>query len=239
MLMGMSSMGASRVVLVTGASSGIGAAIARRAAREGYALVLVARSSERLSRVADEIREQTEVLPVGCDVVEWDQQQRLALRAVERFGRVDAVVANAGCELGSPLIDGQDTPDAWRQMVLTNVYGVALTIRATAPLLIQAEGDLVLMGSVAGRVPIPGDLYSATKWAIAGMAESTRRRLVGTGVRVILVEPGRVDTPLLADDVTAPRLEPDQVADAVLFALNQPHSIAVNELVLRPLHQEL
>lgn len=239
MLMGMSLMEARRVLMVTGASSGIGAAIARRAARDGHALVLAARSSERLSRVADEIREHTEVLPVACDVVEWDQQQQLVLRAVERFGRVDAVVANAGCELGSPLIDGQDTPDAWRRMILTNIYGVALTVRATAPVLIEAEGDLVLMGSVAGRVPIPGDLYSATKWAVAGMAESTRRRLVGTGVRVILVEPGRVDTPLLPEDVTAPRLESDHVAGAVLFALNQPHSVAVNELVLRPLHQEL
>lgn len=239
MLTAMSSAEARPVLMITGASSGIGAAIARRAASDGHALVLAARPSERLSRLADEIREHTEVLPVPCDVIEWDQQQQLVLRAVERFGRVDAVVANAGCELGSPLIDGQDTPDAWRRMILTNVYGVALTIRATAPVLIEAEGDLVLMGSVAGRVPIPGDLYSATKWAVAAMAESTRRRLVGTGVRVILVEPGRVDTPLLAEDVTAPRLDPAQVADAVLFALNQPHSVAVNELVLRPVHQEL
>jgi NADP-dependent 3-hydroxy acid dehydrogenase YdfG len=172
-------------------------------------------------------------------VIEWDQQQELVRRALETFGRIDVVVASAGCELGSPLIGGSHTPDVWRQMILTNVYGLALTIRATAPAIVEAGGDLVLMGSVAGRVAIPGDLYSATKWAVAGMAESTRRSLVGTGVRVILIEPGRVDTQLRRDDIAAPRLDPDEVADAVLFAVSQPRTVAINELVMRPADQEV
>jgi NADP-dependent 3-hydroxy acid dehydrogenase YdfG len=232
-------MEARRVFVVTGGSSGIGAAVVRRAASQGHAVVVGARASERLLRLADEPRERGEVVAVPCDVNEWDQQQELVRRALETFGRIDVVVANAGCELGSPLIGGSHTPDAWRQMILTNVYGLALTIRATAPSLVEAAGDLVLMGSVAGRVAIPGDLYSATKWAVTGIAESIRRSLVGTGVRVILIEPGRVDTQLRRDDIAAPRLDPDDVADAVLFAVGQPRTVAINEIVMRPVHQEV
>jgi NADP-dependent 3-hydroxy acid dehydrogenase YdfG len=124
-------------------------------------------------------------------------------------------------------------------MILTNVYGVALTLRATAPALVQTRGDLVIVGSVAGRVAIPGDLYSATKWAIAGMAESVRRSLARSGVRVILIEPGRVDTPLQTGRADVPLLRAEDVAAATMFALDQPRAVAVNELVIRPTDQEV
>src|SRR5262249_34758253 len=138
-----------------------------------------------------------------------------------------------------PLVGGSDSPEQWREMILTNIYGTALTARAAAPALTQADGDLVLMGSIAGRVAIPGDLYSATKWAITGMAESLRRSLVGSGIRVLLVEPGRVDTPLQGELAGSPLLDAQEVATAVLFAIDQPATVAINELVLRPSQQEV
>jgi NADP-dependent 3-hydroxy acid dehydrogenase YdfG len=233
----MSCSRASRVVVVTGASSGIGAAIARRAAHAGHRLVLAARSRGRLTSLADELGR--DALAVVCDVTDWDAQRALVAQAHETFGRIDAVVANAGCEAGSPFVGGPDTHDAWRTMVLTNVYGTALTLRAALPALIASRGDLVLIGSVAGRVALPGSLYSATKWAVAGMAESARRALVGTGARVTLLEPGRTDTPLKGDAGEAPLLDADAVARAALFALEQPPETSLNEIVMRPTGQEV
>ena len=113
--------------------------------------------------------------------------------ALERFGRLDVAFANAGFGAARGFL--KESPEHWRSMVLTNVYGAALTIRATLPALKDARGHLLLTGSVAGRRALSGSLYSATKWAVTAMGESARQELNGTGVRVTLIEPGMVDTP--------------------------------------------
>ena len=145
------------VFLITGASSGIGQATARRAAEAGYRLVLAARSLEKLETLAGELGGPERAIAVGCDVTEWEDQQTVAAAALEGLGRLDVVFANAG--FGGARSFLGDTPEHWRSMVLTNVYGAALTIRATIEAIREAQGHFLLTGSVAGRRNIPGSLY--------------------------------------------------------------------------------
>ena len=166
------------VFLITGASSGIGAATARHAAEAGYRLVLAARSTDRLDQLANELGGPERALAMQCDVTEWDQQRALVDETLERFGRLDVAFANAGFGAARGFLN--ESPEHWRSMVLTNVYGAALTIRATMPALIEARGHLLLTGSVAGRRALPGSLYSATKWAVTAMGEAARQELNGT-----------------------------------------------------------
>jgi NADP-dependent 3-hydroxy acid dehydrogenase YdfG len=222
------------VFLITGASSGIGEATARHAAQAGYRLVLAARSADRLEQLASELGGEERALATRCDVTEWDQQQAMAQTALERFGSLDVVFANAGFGAARGFLN--ESPEHWRSMVLTNVYGAALTIRATLEALKRSRGHFVLTGSVAGRRALPGSLYSATKWAVTGMGESLRQELGDTGVRVTLIEPGMVDTPFF-DSPVANALHPDDIARAVMFAVSQPPHVDVNEILVRPTAQ--
>jgi NADP-dependent 3-hydroxy acid dehydrogenase YdfG len=224
-----------KVFLITGASSGIGAATARHAAQAGYRLVLAARSTERLEALAQELGGTRRALAVACDVTEWDQQEEMVAAALERFGRLDVAFANAGFGAARGFL--ADTPEHWREMVLTNVLGAAYTIRATLPALKETAGHVLLTGSVAGRRAIKGSLYSSTKWAISGMSESLRQDVQGTGIRVTVIEPGMVETAFF-DTPGEGRLEADDVARAVMFAVGQPPHVDVNEILVRPTAQE-
>jgi NADP-dependent 3-hydroxy acid dehydrogenase YdfG len=223
-----------RVFLITGASSGIGAATARAAAQAGYRLVLAARSLDKLEALAAELGEDR-ALAVSCDVTDWSAQEAMVAAALDRFGRLDVAFANAGFGAARGFL--ADTPEHWREMVLTNVLGAAYTIRATLPALKETTGHVVLTGSVAGRRAIPGSLYSSTKWAITGMGESLRQDLNGTGLRVTVIEPGQVETPFF-DNPGEGRLEPDDIARAVMYAVSQPAHVDVNEILIRPTAQE-
>src|SRR5688572_29241622 len=186
------------VLLITGASTGIGAQTARRAAENGYRVVLGARSEDKLAELASELGGEERALAVRCDVTDWDDQQKLTAAAADTFGRLDAVFANAG--FGATRGFLEETVEHWRSMVLTNVLGVALTIRATLPTLLEAgTGHYLLTSSIAGRRALPGSLYSSTKWAVTGMGESLRQELrqmhENQRIRVTLIEPGMVDTP--------------------------------------------
>jgi NADP-dependent 3-hydroxy acid dehydrogenase YdfG len=225
-----------RVFLITGASSGIGAATARAAADAGYKLVLAARSVDRLNELAANLGAKDRTVVVRCDVTEWPEQQALAATALDRFGRIDVVFANAGFGARRGFESGE-SPEHWRSMVLTNVYGAALTIRATIGPLRETKGHLLLTGSVAGRKALEGSLYSATKWAVTAMGEGARQELNGTGVRVTVVEPGAVDTPFFSRQPRA-YLNADDVARAVMFAVSQPPHVDVNELLIRPTAQD-
>jgi len=223
------------VFVITGASSGIGEATARRAAEAGYRLVLAARREEKLRDLAEELGGPERALAVRCDVTEWEDQEAMARTSLDRFGRIDVSFANAG--FGAKRGFLEETPEYWKSMVLTNVYGAALTIRATLPALKDSRGHLLLTSSVAGRRALAGSLYSATKWAVIAMGEAARLELNGTGVRVTLIEPGMVDTPFF-DDRPKDALEPDDIARAVLYAVTQPPHVDVNEILVRPTSQE-
>ena len=224
------------VFLITGASTGIGAATARQAAKAGYRLVLAARSADKLEALAAECGGPERALAVACDVTEWDQQQAMVAQALDAFGRLDVVFANAG--FGATRGFLEESPEHWRAMVLTNVYGVALTIRATITELRRARGHLLLTGSVAGRVALPGSLYSCTKWAVTAMAQAARQELDdNSGVRVTLIEPGMVATPFFENDVSAWALPADAVADAVMYAVSRPKTVDVSDIMVRPILQ--
>ena len=224
------------VFLITGASSGIGAATARRVAEAGYRLVLAARSLDKLDALARELGGAERALAVQCDVSQWDDQRGMAAAALAAFGRLDVAFANAGFGARRGFLE--EDPEHWKRMILTNVYGAALTIRATLPALKESRGHLLLTSSVAGRRVLPGSLYAATKWAVTAMGEAARQELDGTGVRVTLIEPGLVDTPFFATRVED-ALAPDDVARAVLYAVAQPPHVDVNEILVRPTAQSL
>jgi NADP-dependent 3-hydroxy acid dehydrogenase YdfG len=224
-----------KVFLITGASTGIGAATARQAAQAGYRLVLAARSEDKLRDLADELGGDERALAVRCDVAEWNDQQALVERALAAYGRIDVAFANAG--FGGARGFKSDTPEKWKSMVLTNVYGAALTIRAVHDALVEHKGHLLLTSSFAGRRPLPGSFYSVTKHAVTAMGEAARQDFNDTGVRVTLIEPGVVDTPFFDNKPQIEALQPDDIARAIMFAVSQPAHVDVNEILIRPTAQ--
>jgi NADP-dependent 3-hydroxy acid dehydrogenase YdfG len=227
------------VLLITGASSGIGAATARAAAGK-YRLVLAARRLEPLQELAAELGGEERAIAVECDVAEWDQVESMATAGLEAFGRIDAVFANAG--FGATRGFLEESPEQWRAMVLTNVYGVALTIRATLPhLLERGDGHVLITSSVAGRRALPGSLYSATKWAATAIGEALRAELRqmhdNHAIRVTLIEPGMVDTPFFDNRPGEWALQDEDIAKAVMYALEQRDGVDVNEILVRPTSQ--
>ncbi len=223
------------VFLITGASSGIGAATARAAVRAGHCVVLGARSEDKLRALAEELGGEERAAAIRCDVTEWEDNERLVRAALDRFGRLDVAFANAG--FGARRGWLEETPEHWRAMVLTNVLGAAYTIRAALPALKEARGHVLITSSVAGRRALPGSLYSATKHAATAMGEALRLELDGTGVRVTVVEPGMVDTPFFSSRPGIEALEAEDVARAVLYAVEQPARVDVNEILIRPTAQ--
>jgi NADP-dependent 3-hydroxy acid dehydrogenase YdfG len=231
---------ADQVFLITGASRGIGAATARLAAEAGYRLVLTARHVERLAEVGARLGGPDRVWVEPCDVTDWEQLAGLVRRVEEDWGRLDVVFANAGSSVVTSFVSGRGAPpERWADMVLTNVCGPAYTARATLPALVRSGGHLVLTGSAAGRGVRPGSLYSATKWAVTGLAQAIRAESVDTGVRVTLIQPGLVDTGGIPPERAAdPKLQPEDVGRAVMYAVSQPPTVDVNEILVRPVGQD-
>jgi NADP-dependent 3-hydroxy acid dehydrogenase YdfG len=232
-------MSDSRTMLITGASTGIGAETARKAHAAGFRLVLSARSEDKLEALAGELGGGDDVLVKACDVTEWDQVEALVAAGEDAFGTPDVVFANAG--FGASRGFTEESVEHWRSMVLTNVLGVALTIRATLPKLLErGTGHYVITSSVAGRRALPGSLYSATKWAATAIGESLRQELRqmhdNDAIKVTLIEPGMVDTPFF-DNKPSGALEPTDIADAIMYALSQPERVDVNEILIRPASQ--
>ncbi|NHQ61251.1 SDR family oxidoreductase [Chlorobium sp. BLA1] len=227
-----------KIFLITGASTGIGAATARRAVEAGFNVVLAARSTAKLEQLQSELGSGRS-LAVTCDVSSWQSQEKMLQETLERFGRLDVVFANAGFSKGSTFFGGEDKAEEWKEMVLVNVFGAAATARLTLPELVKTRGHFLVTGSVVGRTTSIRNLYSATKWAVTGMAQAIRNEMAGRGVRVTLVEPGVVDTPFW-DNIQkpdTPELQPDDIARAVIYAVSQPQHVDVNEILIRPTGQ--
>ena len=220
------------VLAITGASTGIGAATARHAVEAGWHVVLGARSEDKLAALAEELGGEERALSIRCDITNWDDQQAFVQSALERFGGLDAIFANAG--FGAKRGFLEESVEHWKSMNDTNVYGCALSIRAALPHFRErGGGHFLLTSSVAGRINLPGSLYSVTKHAVTAMGHSLRAEIADSGIRVTLIEPGAVDTPFF-ENAPSSALEADQVAHAVLFALSQPQSVEINEVVVRP-----
>src|SRR5215212_11736070 len=190
-----------QVMVITGASSGIGAATARRAVEFGYRVVLAARSEDKLRALASELGGEERAIAARCDVTSWDDQQALVETAIARFGRMDAYFANAG--FGAKRGFLEESVEHWKSMIDTNVLGSALSIRASlGHFRKQNHGHLILTSSIAGRRVLPGSLYSATKHAVTAMGEALRAEVADTGIRMTLIEPGMVDTPFFENSVS-------------------------------------
>ena len=227
-----------KVFLITGASTGIGAATARQAAEAGYRLVLAARSEDKLRGLAGELGGDERALAVRCDVTEWDDQQALVARALDAFGRVDVAFANAG--FGGARGFKSGTPEEWKEMVLTNVYGAALTIRAAYDALVETQGPPAahVIGRRPPRAPrlvllrhqARGDRDGRGR--AAGLQRHRRARdadRAGDGRHAVLRLAAAACRALDADDV----------ARAVLYAVQQPPHVDVNEILIRPTAQPM
>ncbi|MFD8300132.1 SDR family oxidoreductase [Streptomyces bauhiniae] len=231
-------MNDSPVALITGGGSGIGAAVARQLLETGHRVTVTGRGKDRLREFAESVGDPDGLLTVPGSASSYDDVRDAVDRTVERYGRLDTVIANAGVATHDSVAEGD--PAGWSEMVLTNVLGPALLIRAAVDALKESRGRIVLIGSVAGFVNTPGNLYGATKWAVTGLAENTRRQVTEHGIGVTLVAPGRVETPFWDGYGSLPPgnlLTAGQIADSVVWAIRQPAGVDVNTVVVRPVGQ--
>ncbi|MGY1639156.1 SDR family NAD(P)-dependent oxidoreductase [Geodermatophilus sp. SYSU D00742] len=243
---------AGRVALVTGASSGIGAATAVALAEAGAAVAIGARRRDRLDALSEELRDGgARVLALDLDVTDERSCAEAVRRTREELGGLDVLVNNAGVMLLGTIV-GAD-PEDWRRMVQTNVLGVMYTTHAAIDGMVeQGSGDIVNISSVAGRTARKGaGVYNASKWAVNAFSESLRQEVTTRGVRISLVEPGAVATEL-SSHITQPEareqsrqyaegmrtLQAEDVARAILYVVSQPPHVAVNEVLVRPTDQE-
>jgi clavulanate-9-aldehyde reducatase len=241
---------AGRTALVTGASSGIGRATALALAEAGARVAVGARRRDPLVALAARIEEVgAGALPLDLDVTDEAACRRAVEQTVEELGGLDILVNNAGLMLLGQ-VEGADTED-WRRMVDTNLLGLMYMTHAALPHLLERRGSIVQLSSSSGRVARPGSaVYSASKFAVNAFSESLRQEVTARGVRVIVVEPGVVETEL-RDHITDPaakeritaaaasvrQLQPEDIAAAVTYAVSQPEHVAVNELFIRPVDQ--
>jgi NADP-dependent 3-hydroxy acid dehydrogenase YdfG len=234
-----------KVALITGGGRGIGAAIARNLAAKGARVVVGELDSGQVETPRGDGADNS-VIVRACDVRRYEDLVALHDAALAEYGRLDYVVANAGITDWGLMSDGD--PDRWRAVIETNVLGTAFTIRATLPTLLRASGGhIVITASLSGRVTYVGEpLYIASKWALVGLGRALRKEVSGSGVRVTLIEPGIVDTPLVSGTEEGRHelaqlrpLSPDDIAGGVIFALARPAHVDIDELVISPTEQVL
>jgi NADP-dependent 3-hydroxy acid dehydrogenase YdfG len=232
----------SPVVLITGGATGIGRAVAAACGRSGATVVLLSLPGPELSQAIDELSGAgVTAQAVAADVRDFAAVQQAASQVHHQLGRIDALVASAGIADQSSITSG--SPERWQQVVQTNLLGTANAIRAVAPLMVAAgAGDIVMIASASGRDSYVGEpLYIASKWGVVGLGHAVRKELQASNIRVALIEPGLVDTPLTrGSPVVRPLVEaggamlPGDIAEAVVWLLARPRRVSVTELVIRP-----
>jgi NADP-dependent 3-hydroxy acid dehydrogenase YdfG len=241
-----------KVVLITGASSGIGEATAKRLAQAGAKLVLVARRKDRLDKLVKDIEKNGgEALAIQADVTQKAKTKQIIDRAVKKFGRLDVLINNAGIMLNGPA---KDTPlEDWETMIHLNLLGLLyVTHNALPQMRKQRKGHIVNISSVAGRTTRAGSaVYNATKWGVNAFTDALRQELVADKlhIRTTLIEPGAVATELQSH--LSPKakkqfetnfgeiemLQAEDIAEGIYYALSQPERVNVNEILIRPVEQ--
>ena len=235
-----------KIAIVTGASSGIGRAVAYELAKQGVRLVLTARSKDRLVALADDL--DSEAVIVAADMTSPKDIRSIVEHAIAEFGRIDILLANAGIYISGDIIVGE--PDAWDQLISTNVTGVFRLVHAVLPHLVsQRSGDILVTSSISGHQAIQWEpIYSASKHAIQSFVHGLRRQLLTSGIRVGAVAPGMVLNELwgVTDEKEIERrvsehagLRSEDVVDALLFMLTRPAHVTIRDLVILPQNQDL
>ena len=235
-----------KVVIVTGASSGIGAATARALGRLGCKLTLAGRSEDKLRALAEVLG--PTALDVPTNVTSGADVERMVAKTVEQFGRVDVLFANAGLYIAGQVAEGN--PDAWAGLMDANVDGVMRCVHAVLPhLMAQRSGDILVTSSISGFIDIHWEpIYSASKHAIQGFVHTLRRQVAPSGIRVGAIAPGMVANALWGITETAEidarvaeraSLRSEDVAEAVVFMLSRPPHVTIRDLVMLPQNQDL
>ncbi|EKK3076193.1 SDR family oxidoreductase [Staphylococcus aureus] len=224
-----------KVAVVTGAGSGIGEAIATLLHEEGTKVVLAGRNKEKLQNVANQLS-QDSVKVVPTDVTNKEEVDELIKIAQQTFGGLDIVINSAGQMLSSKITDYQ--VDEWDSMIDVNIKGTLYTAQAALPTMLeQSSGHLINIASISGfEVTKSSTIYSATKAAVHTITQGLEKELAKTGVKVTSISPGMVDTAITAayNPTDRKKLEPQDIAEAVLYALTQPKHVNVNEITVRP-----
>lgn len=244
------------VGLVTGASSGIGEATALALAEEGAAVALVARRRDRLEALAERLGGSERALVVEADVSDPEQARGAVEATVARWGRLDTLVNNAGVMLLGPIADAP--LEEWQRMVNLNVLGLLYCTHAALPHLLSAAeneprsvADIVNVSSTAGRIArLNSGVYNATKFAVGAFSESLRQEVTARHVRVVIIEPGATKTELASHNRPEvlegiaqtfggiERMEAEDIANSIRYAVTQPRRVAINEILIRPTEQE-
>ena len=224
-----------KIAVVTGAGSGIGEAIATLLHEEGAKVVLAGRNKDKLQNVANQLA-QDSVKVVPTDVMKKEEVDELIKMAQQTFGGLDIVINSAGQMLSSKITDYQ--VDEWDSMIDVNIKGTLYTAKAALPTMLeQSSGHLINIASISGfEVTKSSTIYSATKAAVHTITQGLEKELAKTGVKVTSISPGMVDTAITAtyNPTDRKKLEPQDIAEAVLYALTQPKHVNVNEITVRP-----
>ncbi|HAR4968160.1 TPA: SDR family oxidoreductase [Staphylococcus aureus] len=224
-----------KVAVVTGAGSGIGEAIATLLHEEGVKVILAGRNKDKLQNVANQLA-QDSVKVVPTDVTKKEEVDELIKIAQQTFGGLDIVINSAGQMLSSKITDYQ--VDEWDSMIDVNIKGTLYTAQAALPTILeQSSGHLINIASISGfEVTKSSTIYSATKAAVHTITQGLEKELAKTGVKVTSISPGMVDTAITAayNPTDRKKLEPQDIAEAVLYALTQPKHVNVNEITVRP-----
>ena len=224
-------MAKEKVVLITGASSGIGEASAKTLVNNGHKVILTARSEDKLAELVESLGEDN-ALSVPADATDFTELENVVTKGLEKFGRLDAAFANAGMGVSTAGTEKGD-PDEWSTMIDINIKALLWTAKATLPHLRQNKGHFILTSSAAGRKPIKGSIYGATKWFAYGFGQNLAEEMSEWNGRCTTIAPGMVNTPFF-DEAKPDKLDPQDVADAVLFAIEANQRNSVREIYLMP-----
>lgn len=224
-------MAKEKIVLITGASSGIGKATAKTLVNNGHKVILTARSEDKLNKLVDELGHEN-AFSVSADATAFNELENVVSKGVEKFGRLDVAFANAGMGVSSPGTENGD-PQEWSAMVDLNIKALLWTAKLTLPHLRENKGHFILTSSAAGRKPIKGSIYGATKWFAYGFGQNLAEEMSEWNGRCTTIAPGMVNTPFF-DESKPDKLDPQDVADAVLFAIEANQRNSVREIYLMP-----
>lgn len=224
-------MAKEKIVLITGASSGIGEATAKTLVNNGHKVILTARSEDKLTKLVESLGSNN-ALSVAADATDFTALENVVTKGIEKFGRLDVAFANAGMGVSTAGTEKGD-PDEWSTMIDINIKALLWTAKLTLPHLRQSKGHFILTSSAAGRKPIGGSIYGATKWFAYGFGQNLAEEMSEWNGRCTTIAPGMVNTPFF-DEAKPDKLDPQDVADAVLFAIEANQRNSVREIYLMP-----